>query len=230
MDMDTIQEKLFALQDLDYRQFQAKLMPTVDPERVIGVRMPALRKLAKELKGTAEAEAFLQTLPHHYYEENNLHGLLLCARSGYEETVAGLDTFLPHVDNWATCDLLSPRAFRSHPPQLPGQIRRWLDSGDTYTVRFGLEMLLSLYLDECFRPEYLDWAAEVRSEEYYVRMMVAWYFATALAKQWAAALPYLEQRRLDQWTYNKTIQKAVESYRITPEQKDALRALRWKNS
>ena len=230
MDMDTIQEKLFALQDLDYRQFQAKLMPTVDPERVIGVWMPALRKLAKELKGTAEAEAFLQTLPHHYYEENNLHGLLLCARSGYEETVAGLDTFLPHVDNWATCDLLSPRAFRSHPPQLPGQIRRWLDSGDTYTVRFGLEMLLSLYLDECFRPEYLDWAAEVRSEEYYVRMMVAWYFATALAKQYDAALPYLTLRRLDQWTYNKTIQKAVESYRITPEQKDALRALRWKNS
>lgn len=228
--MDTIQEKLFALQDLNYRQFQAKLMPTVDPEQIIGVRMPALRKLAKELKGTAEAEAFLAALPHRYYDENNLHGLLLCARSGYEETVAGLDIFLPHVDNWATCDLLSPRAFRSHPPQLPGQIRRWLDSGDTYTVRFGLEMLMSFYLDECFRPEYLDWAAEVKSEEYYVRMMVAWYFATALAKQYDAALPYLTSRRLEQWTHNKTIQKAVESYRITPEQKDALRALRWKNS
>lgn len=230
MDMDTIQEKMFALQDLNYRQFQAKLMPTVDPEQIIGVRMPALRKLAKELKGTAEAEAFLAALPHRYYDENNLHGLLLCARSGYEETVAGLDIFLPHVDNWATCDLLSPRAFRSHPPQLPGQLRRWLDSGDTYTVRFGLEMLMSFYLDECFRPEYLDWAAEVKSEEYYVRMMVAWYFATALAKQYDAALPYLTSRRLEQWTHNKTIQKAVESYRIAPEQKDALRALRWKNS
>ncbi|EDM97820.1 hypothetical protein BACCAP_04295 [Pseudoflavonifractor capillosus ATCC 29799] len=230
MDMDAIQEKLFALQDLNYRQFQAKLMPTVDPEQIIGVRMPALRKLAKELKGTAEAEAFLAALPHRYYDENNLHGLLLCARSGYEETVAGLEIFLPHVDNWATCDLLSPRAFRSHPPQLPGQLRRWLDSGDTYTVRFGLEMLMSFYLDECFRPEYLDWAAEVKSEEYYVRMMVAWYFATALAKQYDAALPYLTSRRLEQWTHNKTIQKAVESYRITPEQKDALRALRWKNS
>ena len=228
--MDTIQEKLFALQDLNYRQFQAKLMPTVDPEQIIGVRMPALRKLAKELKGTAEAEAFLRTLPHRYYDENNLHGLLLCARSGYEETVAGLDIFLPHVDNWATCDLLSPRAFRTHPPQLPEQIRRWLDSGETYTVRFGLEMLMSFYLDECFRPEYLGWAAEVKSEEYYVRMMVAWYFATALAKQYDAALPYLTGRRLEQWTHNKTIQKAVESYRITPEQKDALRALRWKNS
>lgn len=230
MDMDAIQEKLFALQDLNYRQFQAKLMPTVDPEQIIGVRMPALRKLAKELKGTAEAEAFLAALPHRYYDENNLHGLLLCARSGYEETVAGLEIFLPHVDNWATCDLLSPRAFRTHPPQLPEQIRRWLDSGDTYTVRFGLEMLMSFYLDECFRPEYLDWAAEVKSEEYYVRMMVAWYFATALAKQYDAALPYLTSRRLEQWTHNKTIQKAVESYRITPEQKDALRALRWKNS
>ncbi|MGI5930542.1 DNA alkylation repair protein [Pseudoflavonifractor sp.] len=230
MDMDAIQEKLFALQDLNYRQFQAKLMPTVDPEQIIGVRMPALRKLAKELKGTAEAESFLDALPHRYYDENNLHGLLLCARSGYEETVARLDIFLPHVDNWATCDLLSPKAFRAHPPQLPEQIRRWLDSGDTYTVRFGLEMLLSFYLDECFRPEYLDWAAEVKSEEYYVRMMVAWYFATALAKQYDAALPYLTGRRLEQWTHNKTIQKAVESYRITPEQKDALRALRWKNS
>ncbi len=230
MDMDAIQEKLFALQDLNYRQFQAKLMPTVDPEQIIGVRMPALRKLAKELKGTAEAEAFLAALPHRYYDENNLHGLLLCARSGYEETVAGLEIFLPHVDNWATCDLLSPRAFRSHPPQLPGQLRRWLDSGDTYTVRFGLEMLMSFYLDECFRLEYLDWAAEVKSEEYYVRMMAAWYFATALAKQYDAALPYLTSRRLEQWTHNKTIQKAVESYRITPEQKDALRALRWKNS
>lgn len=230
MYMDVIQEKLFALQDLNYRQFQAKLMPTVDPEQIIGVRMPALRKLAKELKGTAEAEAFLAALPHRYYDENNLHGLLLCARSSYEETVAGLEDFLPHVDNWATCDLLSPRAFRSHPPQLPEQIRRWLGSGDTYTVRFGLDMLMSFYLDECFRPEYLDWAAEVKSEEYYVRMMVAWYFATALAKQYDAALPYLTSRRLEQWTHNKTIQKAVESYRITPEQKDALRALRWKNS
>lgn len=230
MDMDAIQEKLFALQDLNYRQFQAKLMPTVDPKQIIGVRMPALRKLAKELKGTAEAEAFLAALPHRYYDENNLHGLLLCARSGYEETVAGLEIFLPHVDNWATCDLLSPRVFRAHPPHLPEQIRRWLDSGDTYTVRFGLEMLMSFYLDECFRPEYLDWAAEVKSEEYYVRMMVAWYFATALAKQYDAALPYLTSRRLEQWTHNKTIQKAVESYRITPEQKDALRALRWKNS
>ena len=228
--MENIQDRLFALQDLDYRQFHAKLIPTVDPERIIGVRTPALRRLAKELKGTAEAEAFLHALPHHYYEENNLHGLLLCARSGYEETVAGLEIFLPHVDNWATCDLLSPKAFRTHPPQLPGQIRRWLDSDDTYTIRFGLGMLMSFYLDEYFRPEYLDWAAEVKSQEYYVRMMAAWYFATALAKQYDAALPYLTSRRLEQWTHNKTTQKALETYPITPDQKQVLRALRWKNS
>lgn len=147
MDMDAIQEKLFTLQDLNYRQFQAKLMPTVDPDQIIGVRMPALRKLAKELKGTAEAEAFLAALPHRYYDENNLHGLLLCTRSGYEETVAGLDIFLPHVDNWATCDLLSPRAFRTHPPQAPGadpplagqrrHLHRPLRSGDAHVLLSG---------------------------------------------------------------------------------------------
>ena len=228
--MTDIQTALFALRDPAYQAFQSKLIPTIDPQTVIGVRMPALRKLAREIAGTPVAEGFLQEPPHRYYEENNLHGLLISAIPDYDGAVAALETFLPYVDNWATCDLLSPRAFRTHPPQLPGQIRRWLDSGETYTVRFGLEMLMSFYLDECFRPEYLDWAAEVKSEEYYVRMMVAWYFATALAKQYDAALPYLTGRRLEQWTHNKTIQKAVESYRITPEQKDALRALRWKNS
>ena len=143
--------------------------------------------------------------------------------------MAALETFLPYVDNWATCDLLSPRAFRAHPPELPDQIRRWAEDRHPYTVRFGLGMLLSFYLDEAFRPEYLELAAGVRREEYYVRMMVAWYFATALAKQYDASLPYLEQRRLDRWIHNKTIQKAVESYRITPEQKGYLRSLRWKD-
>lgn len=228
MDMDTIQEKLFALQDLDYRQFQAKLMPTVDPERVIGVRMPALRKLAKELKGTAEAEAFLQTLPHHYYEENNLHGLLLCARSGYEETVDGLDTFLPHVDNWATCDLLSPKVFAKHHPELWEQIPQWLADAHPYTVRFGLGMLMSHFLEEDFTPQVLQRAGSIRREEYYVKMMQAWLFATALAKQWDATLPWLTERRLDVWVHNKSIQKAVESRRITPEQKELLRGLKRK--
>ena len=167
-------------------------------------------------------------LPHRYYEENNLHGLLLSAMPDYDAVVAALEAFLPHVDNWATCDLLSPKVFRKHPSELPGQIRRWVADPHPYTVRFGLGMLLSFYLDEAFRPEYLDLAAGVRREEYYVKMMVAWYFATALAKQYAAALPYVEERRLDRWTHNKTIQKAVESYRITPEQKAYLRSLRWR--
>lgn len=226
--MTEIQKLLFDRQDLTYRDFQSRLMPTVDPETVIGVRMPALRKLAKELAGTQPAEDFLRQLPHRYYEENNLHGLLLSAMPDYDAVVAALEAFLPHVDNWATCDLLSPKVFRKHPSELPGQIRRWVADPHPYTVRFGLGMLLSFYLDEAFRPEYLDLAAGVRREEYYVKMMVAWYFATALAKQYAAALPYVEERRLDRWTHNKTIQQAVESYRITPEQKAYLRSLRWR--
>ena len=226
--MTEIQKLLFDRQDPAYRAFQSKLMPTVDPETVIGVRTPALRKLAKELAGTQPAEDFLHQLPHRYYEENNLHGLLISSIPDYDAAVAALEEFLPYVDNWATCDLLSPKAFRTHPPELPEQIRRWVENERPYTVRFGLGMLLSFYLDEEFRPEYLDLAAGLRRDEYYVKMMVAWYFATALAKQYQAALPYVEEHRLDRWTHNKTIQKAVESYRITPEQKAYLRSLRWK--
>ena len=225
--MTDIQTALFALRDPAYQAFQSKLIPTIDPQTVIGVRMPALRKLAREIAGTPVAEGFLQELPHRYYEENNLHGLLISAIPDYDGAVAALETFLPYVDNWATCDLLSPKAFRKHPPELRKQIRRWVEDAHTYTVRFGLGMLMSFYLDEGFQMEDLDLAAGVRREEYYVKMMAAWYFATALAKQYDAALPYLRQRRLDRWTHNKTIQKAVESYRITPEQKDELRSLRW---
>ena len=226
--MTDIQNTLFALRDPAYQAFQSKLIPTMDPALVIGVRMPALRKLAKELAGTPDAEVFLKELPHRYYEENNLHGLLISALPDYAAAAAALEDFLPHVDNWATCDLLSPRAFRRHPPELPEQIRRWIRDEQPYTVRFGLGMLMQFYLDGEFRPAYLDLAAGVRREEYYVRMMAAWYFATALAKQYDAAIPYLEERRLDRWTHNKTIQKAVESFRITPEQKAYLQQLRWR--
>ena len=227
--MTEIQKLLFDRQDPAYRAFQSKLMPTVDPETVIGVRMPALRKLAKELARMPLAEDFLRQLPHRYYEENNLHGLLISSIPNYGPTVAALEAFLPYVDNWATCDLLSPKAFRKRPSELREQIRRWVEDAHPYTVRFGLGMLMSFYLDEGFQEEDLALAAGVRREEYYVKMMAAWYFATALAKQYDAALPYLRQRRLDRWTHNKTIQKAVESYRITPEQKDELRSLRWKD-
>ena len=223
-----ILERLFALQDLKYKEFQCKLMPTVDPEAVIGVRTPALRQLARELEGTEEAAAFLQSLPHRYYDENNLHGFLLSLVKDCEETVAGLEAFLPYVDNWATCDLLSPKAFRKHPEQLPEQARRWMDSQHVYTARFGIGVLLSFYLDEAFQPEYLAWVSQVRGGEYYVDMMAAWYFATALAKQYEAALPYLEQGRLGLWVHNKTIQKAIESRRITAARKAYLRTLRRK--
>ena len=224
--MTDIQRMLFALRDPAYQAFQSKLMPTVDPALVIGVRMPALRKLAKELAGTPAAESFLRDLPHRYYEENNLHGLLISSIRDYGAAVAALEAFLPHVDNWATCDLLCPRAFAKRPPALPEQLRRWAEDARPYTVRFALGMLLRFYLDEGFDPAYLDLAAGIRREEYYVRMMAAWYFATALAKQYDAALPYLTEGRLDRWTHNKTIQKAVESCRIPPERKEALRALR----
>ena len=224
----TIQARLFELQDLSYRDFQCKLMPTVDPDTVIGVRTPELRKLAKSFSKEPEAEAFLRTLPHRYYEENNLHGFLIETMKDYSQVIAALDAFLPYVDNWATCDLMSPKIFKKHLPELREQIQVWMASSHTYTIRFGIEMLMTFYLDEQFQPEYLDWVADVHSEEYYVNMMIAWYFATALAKQYDAALPYLQEHRLEPWTHNKAIQKAIESYRITDEQKAYLRSLKGK--
>lgn len=222
----TIQVRLFALQDLKYRDFQCKLMPTVAPPSVIGVRTPQLRALAKELENTPEAEAFLPILPHEYHEENNLHGFLIEKMRDYERAVAAVDAFLPYVDNWATCDLISPKIFRKHLPELLEKIRQWLASGRTYTIRFGIGMLMSFYLDEQFDPAYPALVAGVKSEEYYVNMMIAWYFATALAKQYDAVRPYMEERRLEPWTHNKAIQKAIESRRITDEQKAYLRTLK----
>lgn len=221
-----IRDRLFALQDPEYRLFQSRLMPTVDPACVIGVRTPDLRKFSRELAGTEQAAAFVRQLPHDYYEENNLHGLLIASLRDYGETVAALESFLPHVDNWATCDLLHPRAFDKRPEALPDQLFRWLQSDGTYTVRFAMGMLMSLYLDEAFRPRYADWVAGVKSEEYYVNMMAAWYFATALAKRWDDVFPYLTDHRLPVWTHNKAIQKAIESRRISPEQKQILRSLK----
>lgn len=224
----SIVQRLFALQDVTYQAFQCKLMPTVDPNVVIGVRMPDLRRLTKQLRNTPESQEFLFHLPHTYYEENNLHGLLLCEDADYSHTVEELERFLPYVDNWATCDLLAPKAFRKDPEPLPQQVFQWLQAEHPYTVRFGLGVLLRFYLDDWFQPCYLDWAAQVNWEEYYVKMMVAWYFAEALVKQSEAALPYLMEHRLSPWIHNKTIQKATESFRITPEQKQFLRTLRRK--
>ena len=223
-----IRDRLFELQDTEYRDFHSRLMPTIDKELVIGVRMPQLRKLMKELKGTGLAEEFLQTLPHRYYEENNLHMLLIGQIPDYEECIDRLNTFLPYVDNWVTCDMSGPEVFKKHLPELLKEIAKWLASEETYTVRYGIGMLLRHYLDEAFDPEYLKKVAKIDSKEYYIKMMVAWYFATALAKQYDHALPYLEEHSLERWIHNKTIQKAVESYRITPEQKAYLKTLHQK--
>ena len=224
----SIQSRLFALQDLKYREFQCKLMPTVAPERVIGVRTPELRKLAKELLKESETAEFLNTLPHSYYDENNLHGFLVEQIKDYNTVAAAINAFLPYVDNWATCDLMSPKVLKKHLPELLKEIQRWMASECTYTIRFGIGMLMAHFLDEDFAPEHLDWVTAIRSEEYYVNMMIAWYFATALAKQWDAVIPYIEQHRLDKWVHNKAIQKAVESYRITDEQKGYIRTLQVK--
>ena len=223
-----IQQELFALQDLSYRDFHAKLMPTVDKARVIGVRTPKLRAFAKEFGKTEEAKEFLKVLPHQYYEENNLHGLLIEQIKDYPTLIGELNRFLPCIDNWATCDLLTVRVVKKHLDTFTEEVERWLASDHTYTIRFGIGMLMRYYLEEHFSLEYPEKVAKIRSKEYYVNMMRAWYFATALAKQYEAIFPFLEEKRLDAWTHNKTIQKAIESYRITQEQKAYLRTLRIK--
>lgn len=223
-----IREELFALQDIEYGDFQAKLTPGIPRELFIGVRVPEVRKLAKKLIKEPETAAFLKDLPHKYYDENMLHGLLISEIKDYDACIAAVDEFLPYVDNWAVCDIMSPRVFKKNKAALMEKIKEWSASEKTYTCRFGLEMLMSHFLDEDFKPEYLEIPAAVRSEEYYVRMMAAWFFATALAKQWDASVKYVEECRLDVWTHNKTIQKARESYRITPEQKEYLKGLKQK--
>ena len=224
--IENVQADLFAIQDLSYRDFQAKLMPTVNKETVIGVRTPSLRAYAKKFGKTDNVSAFLEVLPHKYYEENNLHGLLIEQIKDYPSCIAALDRFLPYIDNWATCDMIALRTVKNHLDIFIQEVCRWIASDHPYIVRFGIGMLMRYYLDEQFKPEYPKKLAEVKSDEYYVNMMIAWYFATALAKQWDAAVPYIEQHRLSDWVHKKTIQKAVESYRITSEQKEYLKGYR----
>ena len=228
--MTEIQERLFALQDPGYRDFNAKLLPTVDKERIIGVRTPALRALAKELDGSPEAAAFLAELPHAYFDEDQVHAFLVARIRDFRQCVEEVDRFLPYVDNWATCDQMSPAVFRKNREALLPHVRRWMADERTYVRRFGIGMLMEHYLDSDFRPEYPGWVAELQSEEYYVNMMRAWYFATALAKQWDAALPYLERGALDRRTHELAIRKAAESRRICPERKELLRGLRRKDA
>lgn len=225
MYMDTLYKELLSKQDLTYRQMQIRLIPNINSHTIIGVRTPELRAMAENMKNKL---AFLQDLPHRWFEENQIHSFILGQEKDFSRAVAGVNAFLPYVDNWETCDQLRPISFRKHRQELLAHIQKWLASGQVYSVRFAIGMLMAHYLDESFDPEYLAWVAAVESDAYYVNMMIAWYFATALAKQYEAAYPYISQYRLSKWVHNKTIQKAVESFRISAEQKQRLRELRIK--
>lgn len=227
--MQQITTELLAFRDEQYRQFHSRLMPEIDPETIIGVRTPILRKYAKELVKREDVETFLNTLPHQFYEENNLHGELLKLKYKDLNTfLEKLEVFLPYIDNWGTCDMLSPKIFKKNPSLVYEKVKEWIKSNDTYTVRFAVVTLLGFYLDDLFQEEMLCLVAEIRSEEYYIKMAVAWYFSIALVKQYEATIPYFTNIALDKWTHNKAIQKAIESRRVTEEKKAYLRTLKIK--
>ena len=223
-----IRDELFKMQDIEYRDFNSKLIPTVKKEDMIGVRTPELRKYAKKLLKEEGVEDFLHSLPHKYFDENQLHAFIISEIKDFKFCIDELINFLPYLDNWATCDQLSPKIFKKHRNDLLPHIYEWLKSDKTYTVRFGIGMLMEHFLDEDFKTEYPEMVAAVRSEEYYINMMTAWYFATALAKQYESILPFIEGNKLDTWTHNKSIQKAIESNRINAEQKNYLKGLKIK--
>ncbi|MCR5800728.1 MAG: DNA alkylation repair protein [Lachnospiraceae bacterium] len=225
---EEIKKKLQELQDKQYRDFQAKLIPTVDPGRVIGVRTPELRKYAKELVKRPDIGGFLSDLPHKYFDEDQLHAFIVSEMKDYEACIEEISIFLPYVNNWATCDQMSPKVFKKHKKELLVEIKRWLSSEETYTVRFAIGMLMEHFLDDDFDPAYPKMVAKIRSDEYYINMMTAWYFATALAKQYDAVIPFIEGKKLDTWTHNKAIRKSIESNRISPERKEYLKSLKIK--
>ena len=223
---DEIREELFKLQDKKYRDFQSKLIPNVNLDAVIGVRTPELRKLAKKYEKKEDISMFLEVLPHRYFDENQLHAFIISERKDYKRCIEETNRFLPFIDNWATCDQLSPKIFKKNKVDLLKEIYEWITSSNTYTVRFAIGMLMQHFLDDDFDIKYPKLVAKIKSEEYYINMMIAWYFATALAKQYDKIIPFIENKKLDKWTHNKTIQKAVESYRITEEQKSYLKTLK----
>ena len=229
MKRDEIVTELFKMRDADYAQFQGKLIPTVSSDRVIGVRTPALRAFAKDLYKDPDIDEFLCATPHQYFDEDQLHAFVISLEKDFDKCIALVEEFLPFIDNWATCDQLSPKCFKKEQKKLLSYIKVWIKSNHTYTVRFAIGMLMQHYLDDGFKTEYADMVAEVRSDEYYINMMIAWYFATALAKQYESIVPYIEEKRLAVWVHNKAIQKSVESYRITAEQKEYLKTLKIKN-
>lgn len=228
MIIDEIREELHKHQDLKYRDLQIKILPSVKPDAIIGVRTPELRSYAKELAKRDDIHEFLKDLPHKYFDEDQLHAFILSGMKDYEKCIAETEVFLPYVNNWATTDQMSPKVFKRHRTELLKHVNKWIKSKKTYTIRFGIGMLMEHFLDEDFDIKYPETVAKIRSDEYYVNMMIAWYFATALAKQYDAVLPFIENKKLDTWTHNKAIQKSVESYRITPEQKTYLKTLKIK--
>ena len=230
MNITDLHKKLYELQDLKYRDMQIKIIPNIDPESVIGVRTPELKAMAKEVLKAGDYMAFLGDLPHKYFEENQLHAFIISGIKDMDVCMEELEKFLPYVDNWATCDQMSPKIFKKHREILLIHIKKWITSGKTYSVRFGVGMLMEHFLDEDYDSKYPEMVAKLRSKEYYVNMMIAWYFATALAKQYESILPYIEEKRLDDWTHNKAIQKSVESRRITEEQKTYLKSLKVRNA
>lgn len=221
-----IQEELFKLQDISYKEFHSKLIPTVDKNTIIGIRIPLLRSYVKKIKYTKEADMFLNTLPHTYYDENVLHALLLSEMTDYEMFIKHIQVFLPYIDNWAVCDVLKPKSIKKHKQIFIDEIKNWILSKDTYTIRFGVVMLMTYYLDEDYQKEYLTYLLQVKSDEYYVNMAISWFYATALAKHYDEVVEILKDKKLSVWIHNKTIQKAIESYRITKEQKEELKKLK----
>ena len=229
MDVSKIREKLFELKDLKYKDFQSSLIPNVEKDLFIGVRTPQLRAFAREIVNDEDTIDFLKDVPHKYFDENQLHAFVISLGKDFDETVGAVEAFLPYVDNWATCDQLSPKVFRKHKKELLPYIKKWIKSRKTYTVRFAIGMLMEHFLDDDFDMQYPKMVAGVKTNEYYINMMIAWYFATALAKQYDAIIPFIENKNLETWTHNKAIQKSVESRRISTNQKEYLKTLKGKN-
>lgn len=222
----TVYERLLEEKDDNYREFQAKLVPNIDPATIIGVRTPQMRAIAKEVFGSDKRDEFLSELPHRYYEENLVHFFVISLIKDFDECIRAVETFLPYVDCWPVSDQATPKSFKKNHEKLLPYIRKWIASDEVYTARFGIRMLMNEYLGEDFKEEYLELVASKKGDDYYLKMMVAWYFATALAKRYDESVKYIEERRLDEWVHRKTIQKAIESYRVTDEHKDYLRSLK----
>ena len=230
MIVDEIREDLFANQDVKYRDFQSKLTPTIEANTAIGVRTPVLRKLAKDYSKRQDVDDFLADLPHKYFDENQLHAFILSEIKDFDECIGKLESFLPFVDNWATCDQMSPKCFKKNHEKLLPYLNKWIKSDDIYTVRFAIVTLMSHFLDDDFDEGYLKLVSDIKSDEYYINMAIAWYFATALAKQYDKTIPYIENKTLDVWTHNKAIQKSIESYRVTAEHKEYSKSLKIKKA